>query len=467
MSLLLTGAAVAGRPSSVDVRIRDGRVTELGERLAGRAGEQRVDAVGGALLPGLHDHHLHLLAMAAAAASPDLGPGQVDGEAGLRTALAAAAAVLPAGSWLRAVGYAESVAGPLDRDRLDAYVSDRPVRVQHRSGALWMLNSAGVRAAGLDEVRDPGVERDSAGRVTGRLWRWDRQLRSRIPPEAVPDLGPVSRRLAAYGITGVTDATPDLDPATLELLAAAVRTGTLRQELTLLGMPLGTAVPAGIRVGPYKLLLADHDLPPFDDIVQRVGGAHGTGRAVAVHCVTRESLLLTLAALEVAGPHGGDRIEHAAVVPPEARERMAALGVRAVTQPGFLADRGDDYLRDVDPDDRPLLYPYASLCAAGVPVAASSDAPYGPADPWQVIAAAADRTTPAGAVICPAERVTAQQALSGYLSAPSSPGGPPRTVAVGTADLVLLDRPLEAALADPAATRVRLTLRDGLPVAGG
>ena len=33
-----------------------------------------------------------------------------------------------------AIGYHESVAGPLDRDRLDALVPGRPVRVQHRSG---------------------------------------------------------------------------------------------------------------------------------------------------------------------------------------------------------------------------------------------------------------------------------------------------------------------------------------------
>ena len=53
--------------------------------------------------------------------------------------------------WLRGVAYHESVAGPLDRDRLDAWVADRPLRVQHRSGALWMLNSAGIPAFVLHE----------------------------------------------------------------------------------------------------------------------------------------------------------------------------------------------------------------------------------------------------------------------------------------------------------------------------
>jgi predicted amidohydrolase YtcJ len=457
--MLVTGADVVGHARRVDVRIDAGRVVEIGERLTLARGEQRVSARGDALLPGLHDHHLHLYAMAAADASIRVGPREVGDERGLRAALTAATP-----GWVRAVGYHESVAGDLDRDRLDALVADRPVRVQHRSGALWMLNSAAIRATGLEDVADPAVERDRTGRVTGRLWRWDAALRDRLPPEPAPDLGRVSRRLGAYGITGVTDATPDLDAATLSALGAAAATGTLSQRLVLLGAPLGAAAPPGVEVGPYKLLLPDHDLPSWSELVERIGAAHAVGRPVAVHCVTREALLLTVAALDVDG-RPGDRIEHAGVVPPETRADLARLGVRVVTQPGFLADRGDAYLRDVEPEDRELLYPYASLCAAGVPVAPSSDAPYGPENPWEVIAAARDRLAPGGQVVTRDERVIAAQALDGYLSPADAPGGPPRRVVVGaTADLVLLDRPLAVALADPAATGVRLTLSAGRPI---
>ena len=45
----------------LDVRIRDGVVTEIAPGLR-RAAEELVDAAGGALIPGLHDHHLHLFA---------------------------------------------------------------------------------------------------------------------------------------------------------------------------------------------------------------------------------------------------------------------------------------------------------------------------------------------------------------------------------------------------------------------
>ncbi|WP_229758442.1 hypothetical protein [Peterkaempfera bronchialis] len=69
-----------------------------------------------------------------------------------------ASAVAP-GTWVRGVGYHESVAGPLDRDRLDALVAHRPVRVQHRSGALWILNSAGAALLGLDDPDRVAVAR--------------------------------------------------------------------------------------------------------------------------------------------------------------------------------------------------------------------------------------------------------------------------------------------------------------------
>jgi len=54
--------------------------------------------------------------------------------------------------WIRAVGYHDSVAGELDRDALDALNAvdpATPLRIQHRSGVLWILNSAGLARVGL------------------------------------------------------------------------------------------------------------------------------------------------------------------------------------------------------------------------------------------------------------------------------------------------------------------------------
>jgi predicted amidohydrolase YtcJ len=183
---------------------------------------------------------------------------------------------------------------------------------------------------------------------------------------------------------------------------------------------------------------------------------------VAIHCVTRVALLLALAAWDEVGARPGDRIEHGAVVHPEEAVRIAGHGLTVVTQPAFVAERGDDYLADVDPDDRPHLWPCAGLLRAGIAVGGSTDAPFGPADPWRAIAAAVERRTAAGHLLGPGERLPARRALELFLGPHDSPGGPPRRVAAGApADLCLLAVPLDEALRHPSASLVAATIRAG------
>jgi predicted amidohydrolase YtcJ len=96
-----------------DVRIAAGRVVDLRPGLRPAGGEEEIDAAGCALLPGLHDHHVHLRALAAAQASVQVGPEQARSAAELTARLREADAAAPPGAWLRCVGYHESVAGPL------------------------------------------------------------------------------------------------------------------------------------------------------------------------------------------------------------------------------------------------------------------------------------------------------------------------------------------------------------------
>ncbi len=405
----------------VDVRLADGRVAEVGSLTAGAA-EDVLDGRGGSLLPGLHDHHLHLLALAAHETS-------VDVSAGLESL-----GHQPGQGWLRAVGWT----GHGDRHTLDAVVGDRPVRVQHRSGALWVLSTAAVHALQVARAEHPGVERDAHGDPTGRLWRAD-DLLAELLGRDTPALVRVGERLAALGVTGATDATPGLDAETCRLLRDSVP-----QRLQLLGDPEAS--------GPWKVVLADHALPALDDLVDRLRRARP--RPVAVHCVTREALVLLLAALDVVGRHPLDRVEHGSVVPLEVADRLPAV----VTQPAFLAVRGDDYLRDVDPVDLPDLYRHRSLLDAGCPVVASSDAPYGPVDPWGVLRAARDRRSRSGKTLGAQESVDVRTTLDGLLRPLGDVTAPPRRVVPGApADLVLLHAPLTEVLTDPDARAVRAT----------
>ncbi|WP_329352640.1 amidohydrolase family protein [Streptomyces sp. NBC_01261] len=406
--MLIGNVEVEGHAEAVDVRINGGRIAEIG---SGLSGPGDLDGQGGALLPGLHDHHVHLAALAADAASVRVGPTDVRG----RTAFAAALVGGPPEEWVRAVGYHESVAGELDRWVLDALAPDRPVRVQHRTGALWVWNSAALRAVGLDG--------------DGRFWREDERLRGLVPPTRL-DLQGVGRRAAALGVTGFTNADPHPASGLTQMLAV------LPQRLLVMGVE-----------EPVKLMLDDPTLPTPAQLARTIGEIRP--RPVAVHCVTRVQLLVTLLALDEVGPADGDRIEHGSVIPAETIPWLRRLGVTVVTQPHFPVERGTAYATDVDPDDRPHLYRCRTLIEAGVPLAAGTDAPYGTADPWAVMRAATGRDD--------AERLQPRAALRLFTGEPRHPARPRRLTVGAVADLCLLHVPLREALRTLSGELVRAT----------
>jgi len=443
----------------VDVRIAAGRIAAIGA-LSPQPGEAVVEAAGGALLPGLHDHHLHLYATAAARASVRCGPPEVQDAAALAQALRAADAALPPGEWLRGVGWHESVGGDLGRDWLDAQLPARPARIQHRSGRMWLLNSAAL-AQVEQGVGDP-LERER-GRATGRLYDADAWLRAHLGGRR-PSLAALSRGLAGRGVVGVTDTSHDNGADSFEALAAAQQRGELLQELCVMGDASldSVASRAGLLRGARKFHLHEHELPDFDTLCADIRASHEAQRAAAFHCVTRTDLAYALAALAEAGVRVGDRIEHASITPPELLAQIRELGLIVVTQPGFVAERGDTYLREVEAHDQPWLYRLRAFLEAGVPLAGSSDAPYGDADPWKAMAAAVSRRTAAGEPLGPDEALSPELALALFTAALEAPGALVPPLAVGTAaDLCLLQQPWAEARRDLAAVQLRLTLLRG------
>jgi predicted amidohydrolase YtcJ len=402
----------------VDLRV-SALIDEVADTVAPRPGEDVLDAAGGTVLPGLHDHHVHLHAAAAAATSVRVGPPQVRDRAGLAGALASAEA--GDDGWIRAVGYHDSVAGPLDRAALDALVPTVPLRVQHRSGVLWMLNSAGLARVGLTDHPDGRLR--SADSWSNALARGETKLTD------------LSDRLSRYGVTGITDATPDLDVADIVRLTELHRRGELGQHVRCLA--------------PGKRILHDDDLD-LEHLAGWIAERHRNGGPVAVHCVTAAQLLVMIAALR-----------EAAVVPPDCLTDIADLGLAVVTQPNFVAERGDQYLDEVPAAEHDQLWRVASLLRAGVPVALSTDMPFGNADPWAAMRAAVHRTTRSGAVLGVDERVSARTALTMFLGRPDQPAQP-RTVKPGEpADLCVLSVPPETALAELDAGMVAATIIAG------
>lgn len=449
--MLIRAAQVHGH-GKADVRIEGGLIAGIGN-LAPRAEETVIEAGGGALLPGLHDHHIHLASLAVREQSVICGPPEVT----TRDALADRIGNGGSG-WLRGILYHESVMGLPGAAELDAICPHRPLRIQHRSGRMWLLNTPALDQLLAQSLPPPGLERDGSG-FTGRLFDEDQWLQAALGSDP-PDFAGVSRMLARRGVTGITDMSPRNDAAMAGHFAAQIRSGALAQRVVLAGeLSLADAVPDGWTMGPAKLHLHEAALPSFDNAVTFASRAHDRGRAVAIHCVSEVELVFAIAVIEATGAQRGDRIEHASIASPDLVARIAQLGLIVCVQPHFLTERGEQYRRDVEPRLLPDLYRLRSFANAGVTLCAGSDAPFGSADPWAAIAAAVDRRTPTGTVMTPDEALAPDAALALYLRDPADPTRQLRIGIGAPADVCLLAHPWDSPR--PRHEEVRLTMVSG------
>lgn len=458
--LIRNASGIDGRPLAC--RIEGERIVALDTALPEQIGETVIEAGGGLLLPGLRDHHLHLQSAAAARAAIACGPPQVQDFSQLAASLRTAARHQPQG-WLRGIGYHESVAGELNADQLEECVPGQPLRIQHRSGRLWLLNRSALRELGLrDGGGDDPCERVN-GRLSGRLYDADLWLRERVPRQR-PTLTALSRALAARGVVAVCDTTPHNGPEDFAHFAQAQARGELLQQLRVMGDARldGQASLPGVQLGATKFHLHDHELPEFDSLCAQIRASHAAGRAVAFHCVSRTDLGYALAALQDAGCEPGDRIEHASVTPPELMALIRRLPLRVVTQPNFIAERGEAYRREVAADDQPWLYRLRGFLDAGVPLAGSTDAPFGELDPWAAMQAAVRRCTAQGESLAADEALSPEQALALYTGTLEAPDAGPLQVQAGQrADLCLLQQAWSALRENLAAARPLYSWRAG------
>lgn len=417
------------------VRIRDGMISDIATNLAPQPEERFIDGEGCALLPGLHDHHIHLNASAAALNSVHCGPPQVGTAEQLIEALQNAPGTL----WIRGIGYHHSVAGEIDRNWLDSHGPCRPIRIQHRGGRMWVLNSKAIELLEMDVPEN------------GCLVDRDMELRQKLGLQR-PDLGPLIAMLHSHGITGITEVTPGNDRHDFahysdetKLLNMTIMGGEDLHEIENTGRA---------NVGSLKIHNHDYNLPPLAELTGQIADAHDNNRAVAIHCVTRAEMMLSLAAIEHAGVHAGDRIEHAAIADEDIIRQIAKLDLTVVTQPHFITERQDAYRQDVEPYEKPNLWRLKSFSEAGIKLAAGSDAPFGKLNPWEAMASAVER--PNG--FDQDEAISPETALTLYTKPSENAGAEPRKIAIGEpADLCLLDRDWEKAKCDFSSVTVKAT----------
>lgn len=453
------------RSRLVDVAVSGGRLTAIAA--AGTAPEidrttLHVAGGGRSLLPGLIDPHIHLAASAAAKLSLDCAPTKVRSVGALLEVISEAARHLPGGRWIRGVGFDESMTAERrmpSLTELDAAVPDHPVRIHHRSGHGWLVNSAALHALAELGWRPAGPRRaEATALIPGDL----PSLVAFSGEEMADAFRVLGEDLLRAGVTTLQDATP----------VTGAQRGDLRDlvadceafpEVAMMAAPDGDGAevePADedADVATVVKVLIEERLGPVEGrrrIEAGLSAAQRTGRDVAVHIVDESSLAVVLAVLREHAADGRHvprvRLEHVSICPPPLLAEIADLGCSVVTQPGFVMAFGDRYRAAFDSEQLDWLYPVASLRARGVPVAASSDGPYGPALGLATIAAATRRTTAGGFVIGQGEVVDRTAALEMHtvVGARVIGYGDRGKIAPGMrADLVLLDADLDAMTAD-------------------
>ncbi|MBF8267810.1 MAG: Amidohydro 3 protein [Dehalococcoidia bacterium] len=503
--LLLYNATVLtldpARPRVSWVAVRQGRIAGVGSgkppgELMGRP-TRGVDCQGRTLIPGFHDAHCHVLATAASLLAVDCSPAAVSSIEGIKERLRQRSLRVPPNTWLRGTGYNEFYLRERrhpNRWDLDGAVADYPVRLVHRSGHAAVLNSRALALAGIHrDTPDPiygVIEREEAtGEPTGLLLEMDDYLEGVMPPlsqdEVEQGVGLFSDQCLASGITSLQDATPGNSLERWGLFTRLKGRGLLAPSVTLMagaghlprflseGLAFGSG-GSGLRLGAAKIVLTMTTgvmYPPREELHRLVREAHRSGFQVALHAVEAEAVEEAIEAIHQGAqgrPAGAlrHRIEHCSECPPHLIERMVRDGVTVVTQPAFIYHGGERYLSHVPSDTLPWLYPIGSLKAAGIPLAAGSDAPVVPLNPLIGVYAAATRRAESGDVVLPHEAIPVEDALrmytlgGAYASFAEAERG---SIEEGKgADLALLDRdPTAVALEEVKDVRVLMTILGG------
>lgn len=489
----IAGAGVVSAGSFTDVSDAAARTARV------------VDARGHAVIPGLHDFHLHLVGMARARSGVDLA-GCADGAEAAGRILDEAGRLAP-DAWLIGHGWTERLLAGVDLTALGRRLGSRPsLLMSHDRHSAWAspaaLQRAGIGPASPDP---PGgrIERDRSGRPTGILRETAlERVSSLVPPvrgeSLAADLRAVLAEMTRHGITGASEAGDYNadggagrhaalgDSASTLLDLAGLVDGRLRLSVGIPADALDAASQAGLRTGwpvegretvrmGWAKEYADGSLGSGTAaLAAPAGGAERgilrvtpeqldslirssrrAGIGLAVHAIGDRAVTVVLDALARAQrrPTGApaDRIEHLQLVAEADLARFGALGVTASVQPVHAAaDR--DLAESEWQSQIERAYAWRSLTDAGAHLAAGSDAPVETLNPWLGIFAAVHRRFPRDGRgdWRPAQALSVPEALRAYTVGPALSIGTPREGSLhpgARADLAILNVGLHVLLA--------------------
>ncbi len=414
--LLRSARLVGASDDPVDVLVRDGVVTAVGE-VAGGDPDHVVDLDGRWVSPGLWDSHVHMDQWALVRRRLDLSSARSAAEA-VSLVRERVQATSPARQPLIGYGFQDALWPDVpSRDVLDTAGADAPVVLVSKDLHTLWLNSAALAEHGRADHPTGLLREEEAFEVNARV--------SEVSEEQLDAwVGDAAAAAAARGIVGIVDLEMTLS---IDRWARRVAGGTrdLRVRAGVYPWDLDAVIARGLRtgdlidgteglvsMGPFKIITdgslntrtaychepypglgeaADsHGLSTVDrdELIGYLRRASSAGLVPAVHAIGDAANSLALDALEVVGCGGS--IEHAQLVHADDFARFARLGIIASVQPEHAMD-------DRDVADRywagrtDRAFAFASLVASGAEIRLGSDAPVAPLDPWVAMAAAVSR----------------------------------------------------------------------------
>jgi predicted amidohydrolase YtcJ len=454
---------VSGRRERIGLAVRAGRIVALAPdpALRGWIGPRTevVDLDGRLLTPGFVDAHAHPVFAGAQLLGCSLDRA-TSPDAYLR-AVAAYAAAHPDRPWVTGGGWSMEAfpGGTPTRELLDAVVPDRPVYLPNRDYHGAWVNTAALRAAGIDrhtpDPADGRIERDADGDATGMLHEGAAALVARLVPELTDAdldraLDLAQAHLFSLGVTGWQDAIVgdylgQRDPYQTYLRAAADgrlrarvvgalwwdRTRGLEQVPELLARRERAAREGGGRftAGTVKIMqdgvaenftaamtapyLDGHGHPTanaglsFVDpplLTEALTRLHAEGFQVHLHTLGDRAVREALDAIEAALHSGGrhdhrHHLAHLQVVHPDDLHRFVELDVAANLQALWACHEpqmDDLTLPFLGGDLASWQYPFGDLHQAGAVLAAGSDWPVSSPNPMWAAQVAVTRAAAGG-----------------------------------------------------------------------
>ena len=457
----IRGARIAGPgrellpdDGAYDVLLDGAAIADLAPAGAMRPRGEVLDADGAWLVPGLWDHHVHVVQWALGAERVPLGAAE---SAAAAAALMRDAPVLPDGRRVGA-GFRDALwPDAPSLELLDAATGEVPAYLIGADVHSVWLNAAAFRREGFAPESSGLLRETDAFEVSRRLNAADDLA-------ADASVARAAAGAAARGVVGIVDYDMGWNPgawarrlgAGLDLLRveAAVYPAQLDRAVAE-GLRTGDAIDAAglVRVGALKVI-ADGSLGtrtaatsrPYPDgsrgvmtvppaaLAELLTAATAAGLACAVHAIGDVANAHALDAFALTGATG--TIEHAQLVAHADLARFARLGVGASVQPAHALD--DRELTDaLWAAQTALPYPLRSLAGQGANLLFGSDAPVAAMDPWATMAAAVFRARDGREPWQPEEAVDAATALAASTAGGSTAPSPIAPGAV--ADLALCE----------------------------